>query len=67
MIKTIIFPLDTAEEVKDKVYRISRIVGEKNVNIDMMEYECPQVGIRCNWWQWKEIKFVCGISVKVYW
>ena len=66
MIKDIIFPWYDKKVIAEKVKKITAIVGEQNVNLTEIDYEIPCITVRCNWKQWRDIKFMCNLS-KVYW
>ena len=64
--RTIIFPLDDADSVSEKVDRIKCLIGLENVNTDGIDWTVPQIRIRCCKEQWKELQFICDLC-KCYW
>lgn len=69
MRKTIIFPFYEKANIDKKVSYITQIVGDDNVCDDKIEYGVPELVIRCNRKQWKQIKrkLDLGKVGRVYW
>lgn len=63
--RTILFPFDELIYVNKKVNKIISIVGDDNINKEGLSFTIPEVTIRCNRKQWKEIKFKLGL-IKCY-
>ena len=64
--RTIIFPLDDADRIGEKIERIKRLIGEENVNTDGIDLSVPMIRICCCKELWKEIQFICNLE-KCYW
>ena len=56
----IIFIFDDDETVKRKISLITKIVGENNI-CKRLNYKVPEVDVRCNKKQWKEIVFKANL------
>ena len=63
--RIILFPFDELIDVNKKVNKIISIVGDDNINKEGLSFTIPEVTIRCNRKQWKEIKFKLGL-IKCY-
>ena len=63
--RTILFPFDELIDVNKKVDKIISIIGADNINKEGLSFTIPEVTIRCNRNQWKEIKFKLGL-IKCY-
>ena len=63
--RTIIFPFDKEETILRKVCEIENIIGANNIEQYGLEFQIPEITIRCSRRQWKEIKFICDLW-KVY-
>lgn len=63
--RNILFPYDDEDMVREKVARLTKIVGKNNVNTDDISLNIPEVHVRCNKKQWKEVKFKLELY-KVY-
>ena len=63
--RTILFPFDELIDVNKKVNKIISIVGADNINKERLSFTIPEVTVRCNRKQWKEIKFKLGL-IKCY-
>lgn len=61
MKKNIMFPIDNKHEIDTKVKTIESIIGPKNIWKEGLDWNVPEVEIRCNKRQWKEIKFQLGL------
>lgn len=63
--RTILFPFDGADVIGEKIVRLTKIVGKSNIVTDGLKCQVPEVTIRCNKKQWKEVKFKLELY-KVY-
>ena len=63
--RTILFPFDDADVIGEKIVRLTKIVGKSNIVTDGLTNQVPEVTIRCDEKQWKEIKFKLELY-KVY-
>jgi hypothetical protein len=63
--RTIEFPFDGEEKVKKTANWLTKYLGKENICVYGLDYEVPEIVVKCTKKQWKDIKFKLNLG-KVY-